>query len=224
MFDELPTLDFKPARNPSLALMLSLFLILLVFFVMLNTFSRPVEEKQAAAIYGVREGFDYRNTPAEREGDMLAESAGPAWFEDVDAKVRGVVERDWPGAQVASSVDAGVVDVKLMLSDAWAEDGWEDGFVALAQNLKAVLADVSDVYVRVVIEAAGDEQAAAQLGALGEALPEMNIGWSKAEKSTPDTVRIVVGAAYAMPAELAKATGAKAAKILPKAGETQDGQ
>jgi hypothetical protein len=69
--DNLPQMTFRPAgiRNPSLPTLLSLFFLLLAFFIVLNSLSRRDQEKAQAAAVSVGQAFGEAPSQAETTSD-----------------------------------------------------------------------------------------------------------------------------------------------------------
>jgi hypothetical protein len=202
-----------------MVIMLALNLIILAFFILLNALSQPAEDRQAAAIYGLQEGFDARSN-AGRIGDDHTTQVGPAWVAPMEAQVSGLVRQAWPGAMVTMDAEMGVIEVRLALPDAWGEGAFDSAFVAMVENLTAVLKDAPEAGLMARVESVerGEGESAAPLfAAAAEQLPGVPLGWTpvRATAEYPQGAMVLVISRAASIPEDAKL---KADRLLRGAG------
>ncbi|MFZ2620005.1 MAG: hypothetical protein WAX89_03940 [Alphaproteobacteria bacterium] len=90
-FDDLNFRASPPQADGTTYLMLGLYLILLAFFILLNSIAVDSQDKRNKVIDGVNEGFDFRENGGNIGSDSVNESAIPL-YRDVISGVTGVVQ------------------------------------------------------------------------------------------------------------------------------------
>jgi len=120
--------------------MLCLNLIVLAFFILLNAHAKPAEERTAAALYSVQNGFDYRTSSDAFGDDAVRLDNRPVWIPRAADVMRGEVLNIMPTLE-AERLRTLSHEVRLELApeDVWSEGVLRENVRALLMNLRAGL-------------------------------------------------------------------------------------
>lgn len=129
-----------PASSGTVVMMLSLNLILLALFILLNAFAKPSTTKAEAALEGVEEGFDYRESGLGVGSDQTQMLAVP-WQMNLQEGLNGLVHNQLLLEGDAVEADASMVRVVLPVAVLFGEgQSLLPARVGFVENVAALLA------------------------------------------------------------------------------------